>query len=569
MKNEVIFFVMMLCLNCNAFNGFSQTKNVVNYTESFEIIANPERGLQKYSITSNNYNTDLNYSNISESNLMGWRTGPDKVTVIYRYFMLSAFMNSDISQTYIDNIQIDFSRIRNAGLKCIVRFAYTHGISSSPQQPVKTQILAHIHQLAHVLDSNQDIILSHQAGFIGTWGEWYYTNSAEFGTEGNISSAQWQNRKEIIEAMLNATPLGIPVQVRYPKIKKTMYGSSQLNETTAYQNTPNARIGFYNDAFLNNWGDMGTYGVGSENQNPVGTADYNYLSNETKYTIMTGETNGINAPRTNGANAVYEMGLTNWTTLNRDYFTQNWTNWIDSGHYNEILRRLGYRFVLRNSEFVMNDKNLTIEINLENVGFARIPKYRDVYLVLKNTSTGSIHSFSIDTTDIRTWETSVHINQVFDLSGLSQGSYNCYLNIPDTAMKLKARPEYSIRFANDNLWENTSGFNQLNQIVDTRKVTSDKVWVWQPEDISVYPNPAYGHLYIKSYTVSGPATVSTSNILGEIVDKKNVEGHGESGSEILLDISDFNNGIYFLTIRQSHRIWTTKFIKRTDTRMEQ
>jgi hypothetical protein len=111
--------------------------------------------------------------------------------------------------------------------------------------------------------------------------------------------------------------------------------------------------------------------------------------------------------------------------------------------------------------------------------------------------------------------------------------------------KLNTRPEYSIRFANDDVWENTSGYNQLNQTVDTRKVTSDKVWVWQPEDISVYPNPAYGHLYIKSYTVSGPATVSTSNILGEIVDKKNVEGHGESGSEILLDISDFNNGIYF------------------------
>jgi hypothetical protein len=558
MKKELFFFITLLC---NVSFGFSQQKNIVNYTESFDIIANPERGLQKYSITNNNYNNTPNYSNIDESIITGWRTGAEKVTVIYRYFMLSSYMNSNISQIYLDNIHIDFNRIRNAGLKCIVRFAYTDKISSSPQQPVKSQILAHINQLAPVLESNKDVILSHQAGFIGTWGEWYYTSSAEFGTEGNISSTQWKNRKEIVEAMLNATPFGIPIQVRYPAIKKTMYGSSQLNERTAYQNTANARIGFYNDAFLNNWGDMGTYSVGSENQNPVGTADYNYLSNETKYTLMTGETNGVKAPRTDGANAVYEMGITNWTTLNRDYFTQNWTNWINSGHYNEILRRLGYRFVLRNSEFVMNDKNLTVEINLDNVGFARPMKYREVYLVLKNTSTDSVHSFSISSTDIRTWETSVSINQVFDLTGLPKGSYNCYLNLPDTAFSLNARPEYSIRFANDDVWENNSGFNRLNQTVDISSATSNKALVGQPEDIIVYPNPTNGYLFIKSDRVSGPVSISTLNIPGEMVKKKNMEGLGQPGTEIMIDISDYTSGIYYLTIKQNEGIITKKIIK--------
>jgi len=533
----------------------------VNYTESFDIIANPERGLQKYSKTGNNYNSNPNSSNINESDITKWRTGTEKVTVIYRYFMLSAFMSSDISQTYLDNIQTDFGRIRNAGLKCIVRFAYTDKISSAPQQPVKSQILAHINQLAPVLESNKDVILSHQAGFIGTWGEWYYTSSAEFGTEGNINSAQWQNRKEIVDAMLNATPFGIPIQVRYPALKKTMYGSSQLNEKTAYQNTANARIGFFNDAFLNNWGDMGTYSVGSENQNPVGTTDYNYLSNETKYTLMSGETNGVKAPRTDGDNAIYELNLTNWTTLNRDYYTQNWINWINSGHYNEILRRLGYRFVLRNSEFVMNDKNLTVEINLDNVGFARPMKYREVYLVLKNTSTDSVHSFSINSTDIRTWETSVSINQVFDLTGLPKGSYNCYLNLPDTAFSLNARPEYSIRFANDNVWENTSGFNRLNQTVDISNATSNKALVGQSGDIIVYPNPTNGYLFIKSDRVSGPVSISTLNIPGKMVDQKNVEGLGQPGAEIMIDISDYTSGIYCLTIKQNEGIITKKIIK--------
>jgi hypothetical protein len=560
MKKGILFSVMLTCIMCNVYTCFSQLKNTVQYTESFDIIANPERGLQKYSITSNNYDTSSNYSNISESEITGWRTGTDKVTIIYRYFMIGSYLNSSISQTYLDNIHNDFSRIRNAGLKCIVRFAYTSKISSTPQQPVKSQILAHIHQLAPVLESNKDVILSHQAGFIGTWGEWYYTNSTEFGTEGNISSAQWQNRKEIVEAMLAATPAGIPVQVRYPKIKKTMYGNAQLNESTAYEHTPNARIGFYNDAFLNNWGDMGTYGVSSINQNPVGTADYNYLSNETKYTLMTGETNGVNAPRTNGANAVHEMAQTNWTTLNRDYFTQNWTNWINSGHYNEILCRLGYRFVLRNSEFGMKDKELTVEIKLDNVGFARPSKFRDVYLMLKNNSTGSIHSFLVDS-DIRTWETTVHLNQVFDLSGLPEGSYNCFLNLPDTSKVLNARPEYSIRFANVDLWENTSGYNKLNQTVELSGTTSNKAFVLQPDDFNVYPNPTDGYLFIKSSGGIGPVSISSLNVRGEIMDKKHIEGITQSGGEIMINISDFPSGIYLLTIKQDDSIRTTKVVK--------
>lgn len=91
--------------------------------------------------------------------------------MIFRYFLLDAFLSSNISATYLSNIQVDFDRIRTAGLKCIVRFSYSNAEGSSAQQPVKSQILQHLLQLAPVLETNNDIILSHQAGFIGTWGE--------------------------------------------------------------------------------------------------------------------------------------------------------------------------------------------------------------------------------------------------------------------------------------------------------------------------------------------------------------------------------------------------------------
>ncbi len=460
--NSKIISILLGLLFC-ALNNIAQT-NII-YKISDEIFANPERGFQKYSITDAVYYQSKDVTNLNKDTLTKWRTGSDKITIIYRYFMLAEFIDTDISQAYLDNMQNDFDIIRKAGLKCIVRFAYRNTYSGfqsgAVQQPNKPQILEHIKQIAPILESNKDIILSHQAGFIGTWGEWYYTNSTEFGTEGSINTTQWGNRKEIIDAMLEATPAEIPLQVRYPGIKRTMYGNTQLTEQTAYQNTPFARIGFYNDAFLNKWGDMGTYGVG-ENVNPIGTALYNYLANETRFTPMTGETNGLNPPRTDGPNALNEMNLTNWTTLNRDYYTQNFTNWINSGHYPDILRKLGYRFVLEQGKFQAADNQLNIELSIRNDGFARMLKKRRAWIILKNNADNAQYPFLLDT-DPRTWEKGVTtiVSQSIDISGIPGGTYECFLSLPDPDPGLALRPEYSVRFANHDIWIIEFGYNNL------------------------------------------------------------------------------------------------------------
>lgn len=461
MKKAILSLTICLLFSI----GFVNSQTTINYSESTEVFANPDRGLQKYSITNNSYNTIANYSSLSKSTLEGWRTSSDKVTVIFRYFLMNSYLDKDISQIYLDNIQKDFDIIRDAGLKCIVRFSYSNGQSTAPQQPVKSRILSHINQLAPILEANKDIIFSHQAGFLGTWGEWYYTNSTEFGTDGSVSSAQWANRKEIIDAMLVGTPSSIPIQVRYPKVKKNMYGNSQLTPGKAYENTPAARIGFYNDAFLNRWGDMGTYSISGENTSPVGSADYTYLSNETQYTPMTGETNGLNPPRTAGTNALNEMDLTNWTTLNRDYHKDVINGWISSGHYPDILRKLGYRFVLKKGIYNKVDDQLSLDITIENVGFARIFKQRNAFLILKNNSTNQVYSYLIDS-DPRTWENEANITQTVNISNLPQGSYDSYLNLPDYNEQLALRSEYSIRLANENVWDEATGYNKLNYSFD-------------------------------------------------------------------------------------------------------
>jgi len=523
----------------------------VNYTASSEIIANPERGLQKYSITSNEYATTSGFSNFSVATLNNWKTSSEKVTVVYRYFILNMFMNSDINTIFLENIQRDFDNVRTAGFKIIVRFSYSNSQGTTAQQPGKSQILKHISQLSEILNTNKDIIFSVQAGFIGTWGEWYYTNSTEFGTDGNISQTQWANRKEIIDAMLAATPLEIPIQVRYAGIKTTMYGNTQLTGQTAYQNSANARIGFYNDAFLNDYGDQGTYSVSSQCQNPVNTSEYSYISNETKYVPMTGETNGLNTCdngfRTNGENATNELNLVNWTTINRDYYLPFWDQIINSGHYRDIVKNIGYPFVLNSSTIQVNKGDFDLTLDLSNVGYARPFKKRNIYLILKNISNNTITTALIDT-DIRTWESSVTITQNFNL-GLT-GTFQLYLWLPDKEANLAMNSDYSIQFANTNIWESETGYNELSHTITLENTLS--VNDIEHKKLSVYPNPSSDFITIKSKQYE-ETVIQIFDINGKLIEEVSIFKNDR------IDISNLNNGIYFINFKNN--LFSHKFVK--------
>ena len=42
------------------------------------------------------------------------------------------------------------------------------------------------------------------------------------------------------------------------------------------------------------------------------------------------------------------------------------------------------------------------------------------------------------------------------------GDYDLFLFLPDAAESLSQRLEYTIRFANENMWEQTTRYNNLN-----------------------------------------------------------------------------------------------------------
>ena len=94
-------------------------------------------------------------------------------------------------------------------------------------------------------------------GFVGAWGEWYFTQ--HFGNQGAISAAQWQDRRDVVDALLAALPTTTPVQLRTPAFKQHFFGAAPLSAAAAFSGSDASRVGHHNDCFLASEDDAGTY----------------------------------------------------------------------------------------------------------------------------------------------------------------------------------------------------------------------------------------------------------------------------------------------------------------------
>ncbi len=120
-----------------------------------------------------------------------------------------------------------------------------------------------------MLQKNADVITVMQEGFIGIWGENYFTDyfgDASTNGIGKITDSGWNLRNEFLKRLLEALPKDRMIQVRTPQIKqKFVYGASAkttsapLDLSQAYNETDIARLGFHNDCFLSGADDYGTY----------------------------------------------------------------------------------------------------------------------------------------------------------------------------------------------------------------------------------------------------------------------------------------------------------------------
>ena len=422
---------------------------VVNYSASSAVITNPERGFD-------HSNTSCDSQMFSVSTLQSYRNSENISVVLCNFYLEGYQTTATLPASVLNTVQTQLNTIRSGGVKVILRFSYS---KSSGSDANRTTAVGHINQLASIIQSNSDVIYLWQGGFIGQWGEGYYTTN--YGNAGVITAQNWADRKAVYDAQLAALPSTRMISLRTPLMMTTMYGSTTVNSSTAYNGSTISRIGQHNDGFLASADDWGTY-------SDVAT-QYPWLQAQSTYTVMGGESEYGDSTRVQCPTALSEMAMFHWSYVNTDYNPSSIAAWQSGGCIPTMKQKLGYRFVLTTGTYpntVAVGGGLNLQLSIRNDGYAAPFNPRNRQLILRNTSNGTVYRFAL-TSDPRKWMpgTTTNINQTITLSGVPAGSYALLLNLPDPVSGLSTRPEYSIQTANTGTWESSTGFNNLLKTV--------------------------------------------------------------------------------------------------------
>ncbi len=436
----------------------------VTYKPTDEVFVNPERGFY-VQYTSRGVGRPLHYVELRSQRYLGR-------SLILRLYYLHQFRDKELSEEFLNLVRADLDAARRGGVKVILRFAYADGFE--PDAPLEI-VLRHIEQLQPVFSENYDVIAVVQAGFIGAWGEWHSSTN-------DLTSLE--NRRAVLLKLLEAVPVERMVQVRTPEYKRSIFGvDTPLGPDQAFDGSPLARTGHHNDCFLASDTDYGTY------RDIV--RDQEYLHLDSRYVAMGGETCTPQEPlappkdrpvsllphlspdyeRHQCPNAVREMEYLHWSYLNSGYHAGILNSWRADGCMEEIERRLGYRFELVTGEYstqVERGGTLQVRLELVNTGFAAPFNRRLVELILRHVDSGDVFAARLPN-DPRFWLPGEPIEITAEVgvpADVPAGRYELLLHLPDPAESLYGRPEYSIRLANEGVWEERTGFNSLLHVVE-------------------------------------------------------------------------------------------------------
>ena len=472
MKKLFLFIFITACLPIVAATHVEFT------ADSVSIFPNPERGFTEELGGETKLSDSKNHVVKPEEEWF-WdeedENYPDRKnqSLVMLMYYLYNYKTKDLSAKLLQGFDEDMQILRNHGFKCVLRFAYDW---NSKNDASLTWVHRHISKLKPYLAKNADVIYVLEAGFVGQWGEWYYSSNY-----GNESQHLNENRRAVLDSLITAVPDNRFLLVRYPLIKIEYLGDEvPLTSEQAFTNTPRAKIGHHNDAFLAEWGNDGTYGRDGKgpDDDPVLRQ---FISDETMYLPNGGETNVEDSTHAKQVykNATTEMSLYHWSFCGSTYAEEVTDRWRSSGIFDELNRKMGYRYELMNADLpqtATTGQPATFTIRLRNVGYAPLYNERRAYIVLANiTDTCAL----MLATDPRRWapngvETAIS-EQLTIPSSLPAGAYEMYLYLPDMAPSLAADPRYAIRFANVGTWDATTGMNSLQAAIQITASGTDGV----------------------------------------------------------------------------------------------
>ncbi len=415
-----------------------------SYTPSDAIFPNPERGFFGVStlLTARVEKGDF------DDDMLNGRTLTNSA------IELDEYRNSDLPESLLNNLKAGLDSLRRSkGIKAILRFRYNDGFGY-PDAP-KEIILRHISQLKPIFQEYHDVIAFLPAGFIGSWGEWHHS------TNGLINPV---DMRDILAALLDALPRSRMVQIRYPFRKKVIFGDEEVTAQTAFSDRMVARIGHHNDCFL----ALATADEGYLPNNDASEAEIRlmkeYVRREALYTPVGGETCEMGR-RDEGLS---EMEYLRWSYINDVFFGPLLEYWKSTGAYPIMQRKLGYRFVLTEARITSGAKAgdvIDVQLELRNEGWANPYNPRPVYLVLEGSN--DRREIELKDADPRWWQPGRAVTLTDRLKlprDLVGGEYRVALWLPDESPHLRDNPWFSVRFANERVWDAARGYNVLGRI---------------------------------------------------------------------------------------------------------
>jgi len=409
------------------------------FVPSTALLENPERGLYRAAALE------------SGTDFADVRTQGS--TLCYANITLDAFRSSNISATRLQEIDDAFARMRGAGLKCVLRINYNE--DSSGTDTTLAWMETHLQQLQPILEGNSELIAFVQAGMIGAWGEWHSSSNGLDTPE---------NRAAVYDLLVAYLPAGKFIQIRTPGFVDELVGldTNPINDSTAFSGTPRARIAYHNDAWISSPTDMGTYP-----SDPVAMETLkSEIENHTKYAPWGGESAALDTNYTASTYVLAEAARFHATYLNATYHPDVIAQLTANGSWGEIQKKLGYRIELVSAtlpDSLAAGSTFPFEVRLQNSGWAPFYNPRPVFL---RVLSGSIVIQQIKLqTDPRFWRPDsgeiVLSGTAHAASTIAPENLGFALWLPDSSDGLQSLSTYSVRLANDNVWDASSGHNLL------------------------------------------------------------------------------------------------------------
>ncbi|OUM70617.1 hypothetical protein PIROE2DRAFT_1144 [Piromyces sp. E2] len=375
---------------------------------------------------------------------------------------------------------------------CIYQFKsnnYANGCERYTTQEIEPEninmVLIHITQLSDIVNKYKDLIYIYQGAFVGTFGEMHHSNYLDL-----------DSLTQIMDTIDKTFDPSIFLSVRTPRYYRginNMFSTTKGANYTSFIN----RMSLFNDGLFHKETDYGTYG-----QSDITEKD-GYVKAKRLQEVQFQAELCLNVP--NGGEGVYDkqedkyINLSDITQINKliskpeaynnfyvsdqharnihvsylnEEFDKNlfnhWSNTTSTSIPTEnwnlngrdyIGNHLGYRYVIRNSKLLSNN---TLNIVIENVGYAPSYKPFKTTVFLKSLSPSQVIELNIDTDNkkwgfikqngeyVKTVTLSVDLKKVY--SKFKSKNYEVYFNVHDP------RTGVDIKFGNSNIYYTNCGY---------------------------------------------------------------------------------------------------------------